>query len=63
MPRNVDVPDAAGQQILPDGTIGLPTAAVTAVQQQPGNIASSGQGLGTHSQQRESQSTSSGAPR
>ncbi|PWY89397.1 acuM, Zn(II)2Cys6 transcription factor [Aspergillus sclerotioniger CBS 115572] len=51
MPRNVDVPDAAGQQILPDGTIGLPTAAVTAVQQQPGNIASSGQGLGTHSQQ------------
>ncbi|GKZ38202.1 hypothetical protein AbraIFM66950_010231 [Aspergillus brasiliensis] len=50
MPRNVDGPDAAGQQILPDGTIGLPTSSVTSVQQ-PGNMATSGQGLNAPSQQ------------
>ncbi|GKZ17050.1 hypothetical protein AbraIFM66951_006004 [Aspergillus brasiliensis] len=50
MPRNVDGPDAAGQQILPDGTIGLPTSSGTSVQQ-PGNMATSGQGLNAPSQQ------------
>ncbi|KAI2816931.1 transcriptional regulator family: Fungal Specific TF [Aspergillus niger] len=49
MPRNVDGPDAAGQQIIPDGTIGLPTSSVTSVQQ-PGNMASSGQGLNAQQQ-------------
>ena len=48
MPRNVDGPDAAGQQIIPDGTIGLPTSSVTSVQQ-PGNMAS-GQGLNAQQQ-------------
>ncbi|KAJ5548120.1 hypothetical protein N7513_005354 [Penicillium frequentans] len=46
MPRNVDVPDAAGQQILPDGTIGIQPSSV-----QPANISSSGQGLDTNPQQ------------
>lgn len=45
MPRNVDVSDAAGQQILPDGTIGIPPSSV-----QPANIPTSGQGLGGNSQ-------------
>ncbi|PWY71897.1 hypothetical protein BO83DRAFT_378881 [Aspergillus eucalypticola CBS 122712] len=49
MPRNVDGPEAAGQQMLPDGSIGLPTASVTSVQQ-PGNMASSGQGLNAQQQ-------------
>lgn len=49
MPRNVDVPDAAGQQLLPDGTIGLqPNSAPVP----PGSIpSSSGQGLGANPQQ------------
>lgn len=47
MTRSVDVPDAAGQQILPDGTIGIPPSSV-----QPGNIPSSGQGLDANPQQR-----------
>lgn len=53
MPPNVDVPEAAaGQSILPDGTIGIPPAAVNpAVAVQPGNL-SSGQGLNANSQQR-----------
>lgn len=46
MPRGVDITDAAGQQILPDGTIGIPPSSV-----QPGNI-SSGQGLDANPQQR-----------
>jgi hypothetical protein len=45
MPRNVDVSDAAGQQILSDGTIGIPPSSV-----QPANIPSSGQGLDGNSQ-------------
>ncbi|KAJ5305448.1 uncharacterized protein N7443_005108, partial [Penicillium atrosanguineum] len=45
MPRNVDVSDAAGQQILPDGTIGIPPSSV-----QPANIPPSGQGLDENSQ-------------
>ncbi|OJJ32365.1 hypothetical protein ASPWEDRAFT_53990 [Aspergillus wentii DTO 134E9] len=50
MPRNVDVQDAAGQQILADGTIGLPPSSVNPVQH--GDISSSpGQGLGGNSQQ------------
>ncbi|PYH90788.1 Zn(II)2Cys6 transcription factor acuM [Aspergillus ellipticus CBS 707.79] len=50
MPRNVDVQDAAGQQILPDGTIGLPTSSVTSVQQ-PNNMPSSGQNIVGNAQQ------------
>ncbi|OQE31432.1 hypothetical protein PENSTE_c001G07904 [Penicillium steckii] len=45
MPRSVDVSDAAGQQILPDGSMGMPPATV-----QPENITSSGQGLDANSQ-------------
>lgn len=45
MPRSVDVSDAAGQQILPDGAMGMPPSTV-----QPGNITSSGQGLDANSQ-------------
>ncbi|PYH44223.1 gluconeogenesis transcription factor RDS2 [Aspergillus saccharolyticus JOP 1030-1] len=40
MPRSVDVQDAAGQQILPDATIGLSAAPAPSVQQ-PGNMSSS----------------------
>ncbi|PWY71660.1 Zn(II)2Cys6 transcription factor acuM [Aspergillus heteromorphus CBS 117.55] len=50
MPRNVDVQDAAGQQILPDEPTGLPTTSVTSVQQ-PSNISSSGQNLVANTQQ------------
>ncbi|RJE20876.1 hypothetical protein PHISCL_06772, partial [Aspergillus sclerotialis] len=50
MPRNVDAQDAAGQQLLPDGTIGLSTSVNPPVVQ-PGNISSSSQGLGANSQQ------------
>lgn len=46
MPRSVDVTDAAGQQILPDGTIGIAPSSV-----QPPSIAS-GQGLDANPQQR-----------
>ncbi|KAJ5925072.1 hypothetical protein N7454_007711 [Penicillium verhagenii] len=46
MPQNVDVSDAAGQQILSDGTIGIAPSSV-----QPANISSSGQGLDANSQQ------------
>ncbi|KAJ5454045.1 uncharacterized protein N7458_005001 [Penicillium daleae] len=45
MSRRVDVRDAAGQQILPDGTIGSSASSV-----QPGNIPSSDQGLDANSQ-------------
>lgn len=45
MPRNVDVSDAAGQQILPDGTIGIPPSSV-----QPTNIPTSSQGIDANSQ-------------
>jgi len=45
MPRNVDVSDAAGQQILPDSTIGIPPSSV-----QPASLPSSGQGLDGNSQ-------------
>lgn len=51
MPRNVDVQDAAGQQLLGEGTMGLPPSSVNPVQH-GGNIASSGdQGLNANSQQ------------
>jgi len=56
MPRNVDVPDAAGQQILPDGTIGIQPSSV-----QPANISSSGQGLDTNPQQCKPQDEHFGA--
>ncbi|KAJ5666699.1 hypothetical protein N7462_011108 [Penicillium macrosclerotiorum] len=46
MPRNVDVPDAAGQQTFPDGTIGIPPSSV-----QPASISSSGQGINANPQQ------------
>ncbi|PTU19491.1 hypothetical protein P175DRAFT_0503024 [Aspergillus ochraceoroseus IBT 24754] len=50
MPRNVDIQDAAGQQILADGSIGLASSTVGAVQ--PGPLASAtGQNLGPTSQQ------------
>lgn len=45
MPQSVDVSDAAGQQILPDGAMGMPPSTV-----QPANISSSGQGLNANSQ-------------
>lgn len=45
MPQNVDVSDAAGQQILPDGAMGMPPSTV-----QPASITSSGQGLNATSQ-------------
>jgi hypothetical protein len=41
MPQNVDVSDAAGQQILSDGAMGMPRSTV-----QPASITSSGQGQG-----------------
>ncbi|KAJ5718729.1 hypothetical protein N7488_004375 [Penicillium malachiteum] len=44
--RKVEVPDAAGQQILPDGTIGIPPSSV-----QPANIPTSGQSLDGNPQQ------------
>lgn len=47
MPRNVDVQDAAGQQLLADGSMGLPPSSVN---QMPSS-SSSGQGLNTNSQQ------------
>ncbi|KAJ5363431.1 Zinc cluster transcription factor acuM [Penicillium cataractarum] len=40
MRASVDLPDSAGQQILPDGTIGIAPSSV-----QPPSIASSGQGI------------------
>ncbi|KAJ5281253.1 hypothetical protein N7478_006625 [Penicillium angulare] len=46
MPRNVDVPDAAGQQTFPDGTIGIPPSSV-----QPANLSTPSQGLDANSQQ------------
>ncbi|CAI7672764.1 unnamed protein product [Penicillium pancosmium] len=45
MPQNVDVSDAAGQQILSDGAMGMPPSTV-----QPASITSSGQGLNATSQ-------------
>lgn len=56
MSRNVDVQDvAAGQQLLPDGTIGLQPSSVNSASVPPGNItSSSGQGLGASSQQSKS---------
>ncbi|KAL2001086.1 hypothetical protein VTN02DRAFT_2253 [Thermoascus thermophilus] len=53
MPRNIDVPDGSGQQLLADGAMRLPPATVTATQSmQPGNISSaSSQGLDANSQQ------------
>lgn len=58
MSGNVDVQDAAaaaaaaGQQLLPDGTIGLqPSSVNSAASVAPGNLSSSGQGLGATSQQ------------
>jgi len=47
MPRNVDVQDAAGQQLLADGSIGLPPPSVN--QMPPSS--SSGQGINPNSQQ------------
>ncbi|EAW14085.1 gluconeogenesis transcription factor RDS2 [Aspergillus clavatus NRRL 1] len=50
MPRNVDIQDAAGQQLLADGTIALPPSSVNSVQNN--NIpSSSAQGMGANSQQ------------
>ncbi|CEL00701.1 Putative Zn cluster transcription factor (Fragment) [Aspergillus calidoustus] len=50
MPRKVEIPDAAGQQILTDGTLGLTSSSMNAVQ--PGPMSSStGQNLGVTSQQ------------
>lgn len=46
MPQSIDVSDAAGQQILPDTTIGIPPSSV-----QPGNIPTSAQGLDANPQQ------------
>ncbi|KAJ5113686.1 hypothetical protein N7456_002220 [Penicillium angulare] len=46
MPRNVDVPDAAGQQTFPDGSIGIPPSSV-----QPANLSTPGQGLDANPQQ------------
>lgn len=51
MSRNVDAQDAAGQQLLPDGTISLSASSVNPASVQAGNISSS-QGLGANSQQR-----------
>ena len=51
MPRKVDIQDAAGQQILADGTLGLTSSPMNAVQ--PGPMSSStGQNLGVTSQQQ-----------
>ncbi|KAL4785184.1 acuM, Zn(II)2Cys6 transcription factor [Aspergillus varians] len=51
MPRKVDIPDAAGQQILDDGTLGLTSSSMNAVQ--PGPMPSStGQNMGVTSQQQ-----------
>ncbi|KAL4933469.1 gluconeogenesis transcription factor RDS2 [Aspergillus undulatus] len=51
MPRKVDIPDAAGQQILADGTLGLASSSMNAVQ--PGPMPSStGQNMGVTSQQQ-----------
>ncbi|KAL3462935.1 hypothetical protein BJX64DRAFT_258463 [Aspergillus heterothallicus] len=50
MPRKVEIPDAAGQQILTDGTLGLTSSSMNVVQ--PGPMSSStGQNLGVTSQQ------------
>ncbi|KAJ5175863.1 Zinc cluster transcription factor acuM [Penicillium canariense] len=46
MRSSVDIPDAAGQPILPDATIGIPPSSV-----QPASIASSGQGIDANPQQ------------
>lgn len=54
MSGNIDVQDAAGQQILSDTTIGLQpsSTSVNTASAPPGNISSSGQGIGANSQQR-----------
>ncbi|KAH1533044.1 hypothetical protein KXX18_004943 [Aspergillus fumigatus] len=51
MPRNVDVQDAAGQQILPDGTVALPPSSVSAVQHNTIPSSSAQNSLGHNSQQ------------
>jgi PAS domain-containing protein len=51
MPRNVDVQDAAGQQILPDGTIALPPSSVSAVQHNNIPSSSAQNSIGPSSQQ------------
>ncbi|KAJ5081879.1 hypothetical protein NUU61_010143 [Penicillium alfredii] len=51
MPPNVDVPDAAGQQILPEGTIGIPPSSINPSSSvQPASLSSSSQGLDSNSQ-------------
>ncbi|KAL4876098.1 acuM, Zn(II)2Cys6 transcription factor [Aspergillus karnatakaensis] len=50
MPRKVDIQDAAGQQILADGSLGLTSSSMNAVQ--PGSLPSStNQNMGVTSQQ------------
>ncbi|KAL2832999.1 hypothetical protein BDW59DRAFT_139026 [Aspergillus cavernicola] len=50
MPRKVEIQDAAGQQILADGSLGLASSSINAVQ--PGPMSSStGQNMGVTSQQ------------
>ncbi|GFF40792.1 putative Zn cluster transcription factor Rds2 [Aspergillus lentulus] len=51
MTRNVDVQDAAGQQILPDGTIALPPSSVSAVQHNSIPSSSAQNSIGPNSQQ------------
>lgn len=54
MPRKVDIQDAAGQQIMPDGTLGLTSSSMNAVQ--PGPMPSStNQNMGVTSQQQQQQ--------
>ncbi|KAL4803585.1 hypothetical protein BDV18DRAFT_145084 [Aspergillus unguis] len=51
MPRKVDIQDAAGQQIMPDGSLGLTSSSMNAVQ--PGPMPSSAnQNMGVTSQQQ-----------
>jgi hypothetical protein len=52
MPRNVDVQDAAGQQMLADGTISLPPSSVSAVQHNNIPSSSAQNNIGANSQQR-----------
>ncbi|GFF94527.1 regulator of drug sensitivity 2 [Aspergillus udagawae] len=51
MPRNVDVQDSAGQQILADGTIALPPSSVSAVQHNNIPSSSAQTSIGPNSQQ------------
>ncbi|GIJ88877.1 hypothetical protein Asppvi_007805 [Aspergillus pseudoviridinutans] len=51
MPRNVDVQDSAGQQILADGTIALPPSSVSAVQHNSIPSSSAQNSIGPNSQQ------------